>query len=30
MITISDKARSYILSKGGIIHLLHGNGAGMC
>ncbi|WP_378954920.1 CC/Se motif family (seleno)protein [Pelosinus sp. sgz500959] len=30
MITINDKARDYILTKGGCIHVLHGNGAAMC
>lgn len=30
MITVNNKARDYILTKGGIVHVLHGNGAGMC
>ena len=30
MITVSDKAREYILTKGGHVYVLHGDGAGLC
>ncbi len=30
MITINNKARNYILTKGSCIHVIHGNGAAMC
>lgn len=30
MITVSDEAQEYILTKGGSIYILHGNGAALC